>query len=871
MEGTLIDDLTDRERSTALRPKHIKKDKIPMKSTGYPPPKSNNQNSSNLHSLTLRKFFKPTAISLLVASTALPLAYASTSSHLYTNIQAGIPNSPIFSSATSSAARSSDPVIDKAFLENDGNGNPNGTSFREDFTASGIDLPDLLPPSGQGQIAVGTEEGATLTVNGDTLIHSQPQPGGTNGTIGLLAGATAQGGKVGHMVLNGDVDIIIQDSDGTDSDYGANGVYAGKNSTITLGQSADNRTRIFVIADKSDAISAKWDGSVTFNSVHNQVIGAIDFIEDIRRGSQDTGDYITNLTNLKSKVSGTFSGSDSFWFGDDNSFANVQEAEGLGNPFYEAGFVFLCKNGGIHGLLDLTFENGAQWTYLGNQSSVTEGSMTLRFDPKRISNITLQNGGIINLYDDNIREFCDEMGLTGYITHTDHDYVRIGHLNGSGGVFRIDVNGEDKSRSDLIFIEDAETGQGGTHHIQIEGMDTLSGITADNTLVFAVVSKNAADEGVRFHEVENVEGDKLFNYELDIRERTVSEIGKNNLKERDEFQKNNSDVEGSQSPADILDDFSNRDSYWEIYRVVRSNSASTLGMIGSGYAGYDLAVDMDRRDRRIHESVHENGSEQGLWVRVSHGQKGASGVYKNDVDTVTLGFEGAPSTSWRLGGWFSYATGDVDYSNVRGTADLERYEAAVYGTYLSGNHYLDLVGRFGRVANEFDVTSNSGALRTTGDYDQDYAAISAEYGYTLRDAATGFFLEPQLQVQATYLRDFDYSTERGMRVHADDETSVIGRTGFRFGRQFRSNESTGEAYLRGDVLHQFTDGQSATLKADADRISTTWGDKDTWANFGVGAFWNWKDRFSLQLDLERAVGGETVDTWLMSGHARYYF
>lgn len=72
-----------------------------MKSTDCPP-KSNNQNSSNLHSLTLRKFFKPTAISLLVASTALPLAYASTSSHLYTNIQAGIPNSPIFSSATSS-------------------------------------------------------------------------------------------------------------------------------------------------------------------------------------------------------------------------------------------------------------------------------------------------------------------------------------------------------------------------------------------------------------------------------------------------------------------------------------------------------------------------------------------------------------------------------------------------------------------------------------------------------------------------------------------------------------------------------------------------------------------------------------------------
>ena len=703
------------------------------------------------------------------------------------------------------------------------------------------------------------------------MIHSTPVPGSSNqeGTIGLLAGAVANGGKVGHMALNGNVDIIIQDTDGTLSLYGANGVYAGRESSITLGESADNHTRIFVIADNSDAISAKWDGRVEFKSQHNQVIGAIDFIEDIRRGSdsEDYGEIASNLANLKSSVSGTFSGADSFWFGDDNSFGNIESVEGL-PPGLDFLFLLACHTEPISSLLDLTFENGAQWTYLGNQSSVSSDGMTLRFDPKRISNITLQNGGIINLYDDNIKAFCEEMDISQYVDHIDHDYVRIGYLNGSGGVFRIDVNGEDKSRTDLIFVENAAEGRGGTHHIQIEGMDTLSGITADNTLIFAVVSKDAADQGVRFNEVENVEGDKLFNYELDIRERPISEIGMDELSQRDEFKKDDGAAAGSLSPSDILTgDFNRNDTFWEIYRVVRSNSASTLGMIGSGYAGYDLAVEMDRRDRRIHEAVLENGADKGLWVRMNHGQMGASGVYKNDVDTVTIGFEGAPSASSRFGGWFSYATGDVDYSNVKGSADLTRYEAALYGTLLSGNHYLDLVGRFGRVKNEFDVSSNSGAIRTTGDYDQDYAALSAEYGYTLRDASTGVFLEPQLQIQAAYLRDFDYSTERGMRVHADAETSVIGRAGFRFGRQFRTAASVGEAYLRGDVLHQWTDGQQAVLKADADRISTVWGDKDTWADFGVGAFWNWKDRFSLQLDLERTVGGETVDTWQMSGRA----
>ena len=658
----------------------------------------------------------------------------------------------------------------------------------------------------------------------------------------------------GQVNILGDIDIaVVHGEEVNQGEIGANGIYAENHGVINLG-SKDTTTRVWTISDKPDSISSKYGSQVNFVSTNNQIVGSMDLL------GQDPGDT--------SYIKGTFSGNNSYWFGDEFSHRNASAILKIA--------ISLNWYNPADGELDLTFEDGAQWSYLG---VVAEHDGMPATQEKRISAITLRNGGIINLYDKNLEEIWKnihnenlEQSLYDALSSNPefemtHDYVRIGDLKGSGGIFRIDTNGEDKSQTDLIFIENST--DGGTHHIQIEGLETLGSITEDNTLTFAMVSKAASDAGVAFHEIENVEGDKLFNYELDIRGMEYSEEDFDELQDRVEFD--------GLPPANIplidspLNDVSTGGTRWEIYRVVRSNSASTLGMIGSGYAGYDLAVDMDRRDRRIHESVHENGSEQGLWVRVSHGQKGASGVYKNDVDTVTLGFEGAPSSSWRLGGWFSYATGDVDYSNVRGTADLERYEAALYGTVLSGNHYLDLVGRFGRVANEFDVTSNSGALRTTGDYDQDYAAISAEYGYTLRDAATGFFLEPQLQIQAAYLRDFDYSTERGMRLYPDDETTVIGRTGFRFGRQFRSNESTGEAYLRGDVLHQFTDGQSATLKADADRISTTWGDKDTWANFGVGAFWNWKDRFSLQLDLERTVGGETVDTWLMSGHARYYF
>lgn len=751
-------------------------------------------------------------------------------------------------------------VIDNEYLVQDGDDFDEGTHITTSKTVGKISIVDFHPESGHNKHAISVNatysEGTlppTLTVEGDTKFESFPRPStseNNDGTYAISAGNLW--GASGIINLKGNVDIVIRDTEGTISEYGANAIYsAGKNSSVTLGSSAENFTRIFVVADKSDAISAKDGGSVTFKSENNQIIGAIDFIYS----PSTTLEGISKL--FESKVEGTFSGSNSFWFGDDNSFANAKTFP----PEYKDLFEYLKPQ--LSDQLSLTFKNGAQWTYLGNQDEVTSDSgITVTFDTKRISKITLESGGIINLYDDDIKNFCDEQGISDLITYVDHDYVRVGYLNGSGGIFRIDTNGEDKSKSDLIFVENTQPGKGGVHHVQVEGLDTLNSISDTNTLTFALVSKEATEGGVRFSETENVEGDRLFNYELDIRQiRIENEDDLNALKDKEEF-------EGLDN---ILQDYTEGSTYWEIYRVVRQNSSSTLGMIGSGYAGYDLAVDMDRYDRRIHESIHNNFSDNGLWIRVSHGRKGASRVYENDIDTVTIGFEKdiIPSSN-RLGAWLSYTKGDVDYSSVRGSADLDRYELAVYDTILLNNQYIDLVGRIGRVSNEFSVTSASGAYKTSGDFDQDYVALSAEYGYTLKDK-NGVFIEPQLQIQATYLKDFDYSVERGMKAKADSETSFIGRVGLRFGREISSGNSSGEFYFRGDVQHQFTDGQSAHLTAGNERVDTVWGDKDTWATFGVGGYLNWKDNMSFQVDVERTAGGETIDTWLVSGRVNYLF
>ena len=74
------------------------------------------------------------------------------------------------------------------------------------------------------------------------------------------------------------------------------------------------------------------------------------------------------------------------------------------------------------------------------------------------------------------------------------------------------------------------------------------------------------------------------------------------------------------------------------------------------------------------------------------------------------------------------------------------------------------------------------------------------------------------------------------------------------------------------MLHQFTDGQHAELSDnDAHRLGLVWGDADTWANYGVGGYFNWTDRLSIQLDVEKSSGSNVADTWFVSGRATYLF
>lgn len=618
-----------------------------------------------------------------------------------------------------------------------------------------------------------------------------------------------------------------------DPQYGFNAIYAvGADGRINIG-SEGSTTRIWVLADKPDVISAKQGGIVEFKSTNNQIVGTFDLWDNDK-----------NTSGHESLIKGTFSGSSSYWFGDDTSTANSTPA------FSILGFHY---SGNLNnGVLDLIFENGAQWSYLGFGNPLY-GFYDSAYD-KRISNITLRNGGIINLADDVLLSFWDDIGLLDQMKSysVKHDLVAIGDLKGNGGIFRLDLNAEDKTQSDVVFIEGSS--DPGTHSLEPYQLDKLESITPENTLIFALVDESAPN--VKFVDKVNLEGESLYDYELTI---DSSSFTSDDLR-ADEIRNKYPDVQG-------------KDKYvggtkWFIKRVDLSKSAAALAMTGAGFASYDAAIEMDRRDRRLLQTYKDDAT--GMWVRARHGERGVDNEYTYQLDGAVVGIDRQLSDTNTLGFAFTYEEGDTDFESVRGKGDMKRYELALYDTYDFGAPYIDLVGRLGMVSSDYNAYNQSATLKTSGDFDQKYASVSAEIGYTLMDNH-GVFIEPQLQLQVAYLDRYDYSSDRDMEVDVDSEFAVLSRIGLRAGKHFDSSTINGEIYGRADVYHQFTDGQDVVFSDPTHKMHETWGTNKTYASVGLGSYFKVNDKWGLQFDIEKNMGGKTIDSWLVTGQAKYQF
>lgn len=289
-----------------------------------------------------------------------------------------------------------------------------------------------------------------------------------------------------------------------------------------------------------------------------------------------------------------------------------------------------------------------------------------------------------------------------------------------------------------------------------------------------------------------------------------------------------------------------------------SDAGQTI--IDMSKVNYSNAVYMDRLNKRMGEARYLEGDD-GLWVRLRHDRIGKDNAFRSMNTMMELGYDRKVQSQkdgeHRRGVAFDYMRGTADYTNVMGDGDVRRAGVWLYDTWLGDKgHYTDYVVKYGRLSNEFNIFNELGT-EVSGDYDNDVWSASAEYGRK-KDIGNEWYFEPQAQLQYAYVTSADYTTNQGTKVELDGIDSLIGRAGFRLGRDTSEGNTV---YFKADILHEFLGDQSIRAVDKTGVLSTTYENEGTWYDVGFGFSHRMGRDSYMFLDLEHSFGNDNDETY----------
>lgn len=302
-------------------------------------------------------------------------------------------------------------------------------------------------------------------------------------------------------------------------------------------------------------------------------------------------------------------------------------------------------------------------------------------------------------------------------------------------------------------------------------------------------------------------------------------------------------------------------------------------VIATARGTYWTAVEIDRLNNRLGDARYAKNGQEGIWIRLrrsSFGTDTGLGDFESDNMTYQLGYDHAIERNngrFLIGTAFDYMDTDLDYRGIQGEGNTDRFGISIYGTWLADNgFYADLVGRWGRLDNDFNIVTSSGS-RINADYDNNMWAASVELGHKLQNQA-GMFLEPNVQLQYTLVTDAEYRTSQNTKVQQDNIHSLIARFGTRLGQSFgEKNNHVG--YIKADVFREFLGEQkffvqdATTINANGDVLTIQ--NKGFWMDIGAG----WQSQFGKNsygfADLEYRFGNDLDKSWILNAGLRYEF
>lgn len=664
-------------------------------------------------------------------------------------------------------------------------------------------------------------EGAEISI-GDTTFDDVKVATITN-TSGERT-TTALNVKHGQTTtISGNFSVINAVSlDGRDFIANNNALFVQGGSTLTFDENTES---VFIAAlgdsfrlRASAAISAKntvntdqtGSNTVTVQGKKVQIIGDLE-VEDSSGVSAPEGSQ--NTINL------ILSSADSFWYGDQSG---VSEND----------------------VVNLTLSNGGEWIYFSTPS---------------ISNLTLLDGGIVNLADDEISQKLSskitdpntgiEIDLPDYElgATAKHYTVSIENLKGSGGIFKMDLSHLGNSSNDYFkFYSNSD-------FIDVTG----SSETGEHIVVFDGKAANISDLAI---------GDKIYFARVSDQNAT--------------FKTNHDGVSyNADEPLDFVygteSEFTSNHNYWYFMKKGNATGAYQGFMKAAVFASYSLATDLDRFNDRRGESRYVNDTNDGLWVRNTYSNLDWDNAFEMDKNMIQIGYDrvvGTNSGKHILGVSLDYTNANIDIPGVTGGSDSERYAMSLYYTWLSETGiYTDLVLKGGVIDSDYAVSNAAGAS-IGSDIKQNFYGVSLESGWKV-DFANKLFVEPQVQFQCIHIEGDDFTSDGGVKANLGNINSFIGRAGARAGYQFTFGNDLPDSlvYVKADILHEFSADRDYKLQGSTLPYAEEFSGSQTWFDAGISADLSISQNAKLWLDAAHIFGGDYENSWRFTAGARYEF
>ena len=576
---------------------------------------------------------------------------------------------------------------------------------------------------------------------------------------------------------------------------------------------------------------------------------------------------------------------------------------------------------GNTGKLTVDLGNGGRLTGRADDYGDASTEHITLYNPAFSSNI-IQGGNVtLNMGDDSEWYVQGQSWITNVNTNGDvtidltsaqNEYQKynshaltIRNLNGDANI-KMDLNG-DRSQSDMLYI-----GQGnGEYNIELAELVTVDDMYAqldDNTkfsgLRFATVG---AGSDVKFNVTAKDQGFNNVIYTVDTDVYNSAESahendaynGENMTEEKpgnslvDDLLngKQNASTESGIATlaandvmllADENDTENDNKTQHLNYKLVdmQSDGPTDAGktMLNMSRANYSNAIYMDRLNKRLGEARYINDDpeeDEGMWVRIRHDRIGKEDAFRSQNTMYELGYDKrqeCDNGKRRVGFAVDYMHGDTGYSDIAGKGEIDRYGLWLYDTWTGNKgHYADYVAKWGHLQNDFEVYTMTGGEKVTGDYSNNVFSISAEYGRK-KDMGNDWYIEPQAQLQLARVTGADYTTSQGTKVSVDGINSLIGRAGFRLGKDF-GEEKQSTVYFKADVLHEFLGDQ--TIRA-MDGTTNGWQtvdyeNKGTWYDIGIGYAAMLSQSTYAFIDLEQSFGNDNDDTYQINAGVRWTF